>query len=173
MWKVISNTKGFYEVSDEGEVRSIERLVNYKHGGKPRLWPQKIIKGWIAHNGYKELDLKIEGIKRRVILHRMVSEAFIPNPKRLDYVNHKDGNKLNNNATNLEWCTNSENVIHSFNIGRHSGKGATHYKAKPITDGTNIFGTHQEAGEFYSVSKKVIYDMVSGRTTNKLNLRYL
>lgn len=59
------------------------------------------------------------GIQFRTRVHRLVAEAFIPNPNNLPQVNHKDGNKANNHVDNLEWCTCRDNLIHSFNTGLH------------------------------------------------------
>lgn len=61
---------------------------------------------WIDNVGYKQCNLYKDGKKKYVRIHRLVAEAFIPNPLNLTQVNHKDGNKLNNNVDNLEWCDN-------------------------------------------------------------------
>ncbi len=78
-------------------------------------------KARIADNGhgYKQVQIMREGIRYTRYVHRLVAECFINNPDGLPEVNHKDGNKGNNNAANLEWCTRSENQKHSYRIGLH------------------------------------------------------
>lgn len=68
--------------------------------------------------GYKQVKLYNHGFKKHFYVHRLVAEAFIPNPKNLPFVNHIDFDKTNNNVSNLEWCTSSENVLHSYRNGR-------------------------------------------------------
>jgi len=87
----IKNYEGLYEVSNLGRIR------NKKTG--------RILKPLKNTNGYLRLDLCKNGIRRAAKVHRLVAEAFIPNPQNLPCVNHKDENKINNCLDNLEWCT--------------------------------------------------------------------
>lgn len=80
----------------------------------------KPIKQQIHKNGYYVYAMRPEGRKgicKCVKIHRLIAEAFIPNPENKPFINHIDGNKLNNNVNNLEWCTNQENVIHAYKMG--------------------------------------------------------
>lgn len=67
--------------------------------------------------GYKLVGIRQDGVSRKFRVHRLVAEAFIPNPENKPYVNHKDGDRGNNQLSNLEWCTQSENVLHANEIG--------------------------------------------------------
>lgn len=68
-------------------------------------------------HGYKQVFISVEGKRYVRYIHRLVAECFIPNPDGLPEVNHKDGNKANNNADNLEWCTSSYNKLHAIRTG--------------------------------------------------------
>ncbi len=91
-----------YRVSNCGKILNSKRNEILKPG----------IRG-----GYKRLQVWHNGKKYSVCVHRVVAQAFVPNPHNKPMVNHKDGNKLNNHATNLEWCTNAENVKHAYDAG--------------------------------------------------------
>ena len=84
--------------------------------------------------GYLMVGLMIEGKKRIYkLIHRLVGETFIPNPENYPQINHIDGNKSNNHVTNLEWCTSSHNVRHSFQMGLSTipdNKGEKHGRSK-------------------------------------------
>ena len=85
----------------------------------------KILNLYINHEGYYTICLKLAGRyskSKSIKIHREVAKAFIPNPNNLRVVNHKDGNKLNNIITNLEWCTDSENTIHAYKTGLAKAK---------------------------------------------------
>lgn len=99
---VINNKETVYIITENGE------LFN----SKTKRW----YKGTIVA-GYKRYDLTVDGKKYSRQVHRLVAEAFIPNPNNLPVVNHIDGNKLNNNINNLEWVTYSENLSHAYNTG--------------------------------------------------------
>ena len=113
-WKSIPSTKGFIEVSDLGNVRSLLR-------GQPYL-----LKTQADRKGYRRIRVTIEGKKRTYKLHREVAKAFIPNPNNLPQVNHKDGNKNNNSVDNLEWCTNRQNQLHALALGLYGEQTEPH-----------------------------------------------
>ena len=75
------------------------------------------VKGSSSGNGYRKLSVYKDGKSKSHTFHRIIAETLIPNPENKCCVNHKDGNKLNNNVDNLEWCTYSENSLHAYRIG--------------------------------------------------------
>lgn len=95
IWKDIKGYEGHYKISNLGRFYNL--LTNYKS------------KGAIDNTGYRRVHLN----NKSCLLHRLVAEAFIPNPQNKSQVNHIDGNKLNNNVDNLEWCTPKENMVHA------------------------------------------------------------
>lgn len=105
VWKPIEGTDGKYEVSNLGRVMS-------KMQRNPRIMPQTI-----QRSGYHYVMLHVNNKPTCRRVHRLVAQAFLPNPDNMKEVNHKDGNKDNNRADNLEWCTRSHNVKHSFDMG--------------------------------------------------------
>lgn len=115
IWKDIQNYERIYQVSNLGRVRSLSREV--KSGQKTLSLKDKIRKLNPNGNGYLNLLLHKEGIKKAYRVHRLVAEAFIPNPTNLPEVNHIDGDKLNNSVSNLEWCDKSHNEIHARHLG--------------------------------------------------------
>lgn len=102
-WKNIKGSNGMYLISNRGEIKN----VNTNMIRKPNIV-----------NGYLRVRLTINGKRIGYSIHRLVAETFIDNPHNLPVVNHIDGNKLNNNVTNLEWCTHSENTTHSYKLKR-------------------------------------------------------
>lgn len=113
MWKAIRGYEGYYEVSDDGIVRSIDRYVK-NHGQYMRKLKGQVMKQTVAQNGYLVVNLRRDRTSNVVCVHRLVAEAFIDNPDNKDTVNHIDGDKLNNNVDNLEWATYSENNVHAL-----------------------------------------------------------
>lgn len=115
VWRNIDGYEGFYKVSNLGRVQSLNRVVAHKDGAIHK-YPSKIIRPYIS-KGYHYVQLHTKGSYVHKIVHRLVAEAFIPNPMNLPQVNHKDGNKANNYTSNLEWCTASENEKHAYREG--------------------------------------------------------
>ena len=110
IWKDIPNYEGKYQISNLGNVMSL----NFANKHFPRLLKLKNHK-----DGYKLVGLSNgqTGNKTFLAVHRLVAQAFIPNPEHKEQVNHIDGNKSNNTVSNLEWVTPKENVTHAFVTG--------------------------------------------------------
>ena len=89
----------------------------YDNGDVENVSTHKILKGSISENGYKYYRLSKNNDKKMFYAHKLVAEHFIPNLDNLPVVNHKDGNKLNNNVNNLEWVNYSENSKHAYQNG--------------------------------------------------------
>lgn len=127
VWKDISGYEGYYQISDLGRIRSLDRYANVCGGGK-RLVKGKIIKPVKCTNGYYEASLSYKGVRKVLLLHRVVAEAFIPNPHNLPEVNHKDENPANNEVNNLEWCTSKYNA----NYGTRNERMLIGRETKPV-----------------------------------------
>ena len=115
IWKDIKGYEGLYQVSNIGRVRSVDRYVN--HIGCKVIRKGKILRPATDTSGYHGVILSKNNIAKRYKVSRLVASAFIPNPQNKEQVNHIDGNKLNNNVVNLEWCTASENIEHAYKNG--------------------------------------------------------
>lgn len=117
LFKDVANYEGIYQVSNFGNVKTLQRNIYNKLGKLHYIQPEKLLKPSVFKNGYKYISMhKNKKIKVKTI-HSLVAEAFIENTYNKRTVNHIDGNKLNNHFTNLEWATDKENLEHNFVIG--------------------------------------------------------
>lgn len=108
IWKDIEGYEGYYQVSNFGRVKCLDTIVKCK-SGFVRLKKTKIMKPHITKKGYLQNPLTNESKQKWFLTHRLVAEAFIPNPHNFPCVNHKDEDKTNNNVDNLEWCDHKYN----------------------------------------------------------------
>jgi len=127
VWKTIPNTNGFYEASSYGQIKSIDRFVQHNYGGLKKAWG-RVLRQSKQRNGYLAVPICVLGKERRMNIHRLVALAFLGESTL--QVNHIDGNKTNNHISNLEYCTSSDNLKHSFKLGLSSIKGERHPAAK-------------------------------------------
>ncbi len=121
IWKDIEEFKGYYQVSNLGRVKSIER--KFFNGKGMQTQPEKIKDIQTQPNGYRYANLHKDGKNHTRRIHRLVAQAFIPNTESKPDVNHIDGDKANNVINNLEWATKKENIRHMIK----SGYGANQY----------------------------------------------
>ena len=112
IWKPIVDYEGYYEVSNLGRVRSVDRYVPRKNQS-PQYFEGKILKPAINPAGYAWVRISNGRTVKMCRIHRLVAEAFIPNPNNYPIINHKDENKQNNSIDNLEWCTYSYNATYN------------------------------------------------------------
>ena len=132
IWRDVKGYEGLYQVSNLGRVKSLERFIKTrknKNGMNGYIHKQESIRiPTKDYKGYLRLNLYKEGKQKPFRVHRLVAQAFIPNPNNLPQVNHKDENKENNCITNLEWCTNEYN----HNYGTRNKRVAEKQKGRKI-----------------------------------------
>lgn len=141
IWKDVVGLEKWFEVSNKGRVRSKDRLVNSRWGNdikKPVKGTELVARTHV--NGYKSVHLHVSEIgynRSSVLVHRLVAEAFVPNPNNYPCVNHKDEDKTNNCAENLEWCTVAMNNSYGTRIEKVLKKqryGNKHFSGTPIAE---------------------------------------
>lgn len=109
IWKPIKGFEGWYEVSNKGRVKSLDRVVYFKNNKGSRKYKGKILKQKY-HNGYALVNINKNKKIYTFSVHILVATAFIDNPNNYPLVHHKDGVKSNNDVSNLEWSTYSNNI---------------------------------------------------------------
>jgi hypothetical protein len=162
MWKEVAGYEGLYEVSDEGRVRSIDRVVVYPKGGK-RVFFGKERKPVSDRVGYLQVQLYVEGTHKTFSIHRLVATAFVDNPYGKPHVNHIDGNKHNNSAGNLEWVTISENLLHAVRLGLVKGKTLSENE---VNEARRLYAngeTQKRIGILLGVSETTAHNAIHGK----------
>jgi len=132
-WKDVIDYEGLYEVSNEGNVKSVDRVVYQVMNGvrKSFNYKSKILTQELTSRNYLRVTLSKSNTQKRHSVHRLVATAFLENHENLEQVNHKDGVTTNNKIENIEWCTQSENQKHAFRTGLQMPvKGENHGNCK-------------------------------------------
>lgn len=127
-WKDIKGYEGFYQISNHGRVKSLGGWC----GTVKRK--EKIRSTSLTYDGYEKVRLIHQGKDKTMRVHRLVAEAFIPNPENKDTVNHIDGNKRNNIVSNLEWVDRSEQMTHAYRLGLKESRVGSHNSNAKLTD---------------------------------------
>lgn len=109
IWKDISGYEWLYQISNMGRVKSLNKQIVAPSGGII-FYPERIMAQRKGSSGYFQVILRKDGTRKNVMIHRLVALAFVPGANENLVVNHKDENKENNSADNLEWVTQQDNV---------------------------------------------------------------
>ena len=163
VWKEIKGYEGFYEISNLGNVRSIDRIIKDKNGVRERFYKGVQINPLVGYGGYYVVQLRKNVKKGIFYVHRLVAEHFCGGEKEGLLVNHINENKLDNRAVNLEFVTKSQNTKHSNN-GKITVRKFTR---KQILD---IRQRYSDGESLYKISKDLkensgtLSNIVNGKT---------
>jgi hypothetical protein len=158
-WDSVKGYEKYYLISPRGAVYSIRS--------------KKLISPFVS-SGYSQVELNVNGVARKHLIHRLVAEAYLPNPNGLPCVNHKDGNKLNNEVSNLEWCTYKENMEHASEHGLLKSIGSNNPASKLTEEEVKYIKSVYKKGDLeygssalgrkFGVDHKAIWNIVNGVT---------
>lgn len=161
-WKDIVGYEGYYQVSDLGNIRSVDRTVVRTDGKKIRV-KGKAIKTFISEEKYTKVQLSKDFKYKNCYVHRLVAESFLTNAYNKPAVNHLDGIKSNNCVSNLEWVTNKENNIHAVKTNLVSNLKLDSEKASEIRKMYLAGGcTQRQLAKIYGVSQRLILYILKG-----------
>lgn len=140
MWLPIKDYEHLYEVSDQGEIRSLSHMAS--NGVKDILYKGRTLKPWLdGRKNYLMVMLSNSNShKKRFLIHRLVAQAFIPNPDNKPEVNHINGVKTDNRVENLEWVTSKENKEHAIKNGYYNTEKFKHRKSPNNAMKINVNG---------------------------------
>lgn len=168
IWKDIEGYEGIYKVSNTGFVKSMERKRGVCGGGF-RVVKERLLKNSLNNTGYHRVNLRNRLIMKSRLVHRLVCEAFMPNPENKRTVNHKNGIKTDNRLVNLEWATDKENIIHS-----HEVLDNTYNRRRLIDTSTGEeFRTLKDVTGLTTFSKPHLCAMLNGVYPNKTSFEYI
>lgn len=169
-WRDIRGYEGSYQVSNLGRVRSLDRYIPSR-----RYYRKGRIIQPFDNKGYNNTSLSLNKVTRTFCTHRLVAEAFIPNPDNKPCVNHVDGNKRNNLVSNLEWVTYSENTNHAIKLGlidtsasAENGKKSVEVTGIPIIceDSGQVFECIQDALKTFGSDDFIYRSLRSGKRSH-------
>lgn len=182
VWKKTNSCPSFYEVSNLGNVRSLSRVII--GGCRAKGVKAEHLKSGKQHSivvndrGYCVVRIG----KKNKYLHRLIAEAFIPNPENKPQVNHINGVKTDNRIVNLEWATSRENVIHAHKTGLSKPRIISKEERKLIRERNykkvintvtgKVYNSMTEAADENNISLSQLSQKLNGIYVNNLNLRY-
>lgn len=164
VWKDVIGYEGLYQVSNLGNFRSLDCIRTMKNGVERPHYGQPI-STYESNDGYLMINFSNDDGRKSFKAHRVVAEAFIPNPLHLQLVNHKNENKHDNRAVNLEWCTNRYNLRYGTTQRRRVEKIGWKVRQFKL-DGTYVrtYLSMRAASRLLNIPMSGIYDNCNGKT---------
>lgn len=157
-YRPVKGYEGYYEISNFGNLRSVDRIVvrndNVKHHYRRRYMTKRF-----NRDGYPTYKLSKDGVGKIKFAHRLVAEAFLDNPNQYSDVNHIDSNRANCNLDNLEWLDHKSNVSQSISEGRH-------FCTRDIKGANNPNYGNTTLHEFYQQHPEVAKTLLSRKGTH-------
>lgn len=173
-WKRIEGYESSYEISSFGRARSLNRIRISNNGRKAFLKGAFLKQSISIKTGYLKIILCKEGITKTFLAHRLVAKAFLETVPSKPYINHKFGDKKDNRSHKIEWCTQSENVLHGFKVNNRIAtkgkKGKENPKSKPVLI-TNRFTGEQMTFESGMMATKSL-GLSAGSLSRTLTGKY-
>ena len=173
IWKDVVGYEKSYEVSNLGRVRSKRRFVSGRGRGL-HASGGRLIKPFNRY-AYVGVVLSQNGKATQYYLHRVVATAFVPNPNNRAEVNHKDGDKHNNVASNLEWVSHSENGLHAYRIGLRVRAKIVNNKRVVVCDcngAESRFFSIADAAQFIGISQSSVSRWCNGKYKSPMKGKY-
>ncbi len=166
IWKDIEGYEGIYQVSNLGQIKSLERTVN--NGTGFRKVRERILKPVLNNYGYQLVCLRFSnGKQKSITIHRLVAFAFISIDKYRFQVNHKNGIKTDNRLENLEWCCHNENILHAIKKGLSNHKGSNNESSKLTENDVLAIRSsklsNKELAKIYPVNRITIWSIKKRR----------
>jgi len=172
-WKDIKGYEGFYQLSNFGNIKSVNRCIIRSNGRKQTFKGIKLSPS-MSKIGYYVIALQKKGYIKRHYIHRLLAQTFIQNIDNKPYINHINGIKSDNRLENLEWCTHFENMLHSRLIGlnmvigqkgeNHSQSKLTNNQVLEIKNKLKSGARGFELAKEYNVSQSTICGIKNKRT---------
>lgn len=171
-WKDVAGYDGYYQVSNKGNVKSVDRQVpQINNNGETyiRLLKGKILKPRVQNGGYLVVWLCKLGVCKAVTVHRLVAQAFVPNSLGLKDINHINGVKIDNHVENIEWCTRSENIKHSYSVLKHR-----HWRTSvKCIENNTVYDSISYASKCLGIRASGIGNNINGRTKSVNGLHFV
>ncbi len=166
VWRPVVGYEDRYEVSNTGEIRSLDIYVNCR-GGKKRLYKGRVKPVYRNNRGYAVVNLCRDNKGAYSLVHRLVACAFIENPHNKPQVNHIDGDITNNHADNLEWVTDNENKAHSaVSVGGTQRPKMAVVVTKKTTGEAFRFGGLREAERALYLDHGTVMKVLKGKQSS-------
>lgn len=168
-WLPVVGFEGEYEVSNLGRVRSLDRAVRHRYATAVKRG--QFLKLRTDGKGYHFVGLNLARVTTQERVHRLVAQAFLPNPKNLPVVNHLDHCRTNNRVSNLEWSTQKDNCRHAAKCGRYKSdrmsRKLTREKVEEMRELHLRGASYQTLMDRFKVSHGTVARIVRGTSWNQ------